>query len=291
MPYLQLSLANNPKGSDPIDGFYSAINDQHPRLQLTRDNSKIVLTKSYADLQYSNRTITIIKEHAVPYKEHVFIYLRFDVTEWLDNPFFTALETINIIDSESSATLLEVVATRLNLNLRAEGFWVESTHMDFTGGEVTPNFLLTATNDNLWFMGSKILWIHNGETDPTGGDYSYTVTLKSVDWFKSNGPIIKSMDFLLAGAVVGTINLEDIKLMTGDATFILGSGLKVLNLGSTVKMRLRSIAPIAEYDSFKITFRHGLVWDTSFDYSDAKIPADASTAITAEALETSVTLP
>lgn len=164
MRQFTLNLSDNPRGADPKTGLYAGINRLYSSLGLQANNSSIVKLISSATPTEPGRAFVRIQKGEDISDIYDFYFTRFDITQYVKNPFWTASQITQAKAAKNSAGLIQLIANRANMNFRAADFWSDATAIDYTGGVVTPNFLFKALYNNIYFYGEVNLWLHNGQS-------------------------------------------------------------------------------------------------------------------------------
>lgn len=157
---LNVSLADNARGTTPIVNLYRLITQQYPTLGLTQANTKIALLIAHTDQQNPNRAFLQLQRTTAPFLVYEFQYDRFNVADLLVNPVFTALELPSKVALTNSAALLAAVASKQNLNFTPADFWVDTTSIEYAGGSVKPNWILKSRFDSIFWCGEFNLHLH-----------------------------------------------------------------------------------------------------------------------------------
>lgn len=88
-----LNLADNPRGQDPRIGFFKAVTTAYPDLGLSEDKSIIVMVMDSATIDEPNRAFVRIQKDATNSAVYYdFLYNRFNVNDYIKNPYWTASE-------------------------------------------------------------------------------------------------------------------------------------------------------------------------------------------------------
>lgn len=160
MKFIQLDLSKNPLGSDPVENFYRLLVEQYPDDNLTSQNSSIVSVYNYQD-RYSETTARVtISENSHPLNKHIYYIKRFNLEEFIKNPFFSSVEIATVKAMNNSYDLLNYIADKLNVNITEHDVLIEHSYIDYTGGTTTPNWLMQTIESSLWFYGKINLWLH-----------------------------------------------------------------------------------------------------------------------------------
>lgn len=157
---LNVTLADNVRGSTPITNLYRLITQQYPALGLTQANSKITLLIAHSDALNPNRAFLQVQRTTAPFQVHEFQYDRFNVGDLLVNPVFTALELPSKVALTNSVALLAALATKVNLNFTPADFWVDAASIEYAGGSVRPNWILKSRFDSIFWCGEFNLHLH-----------------------------------------------------------------------------------------------------------------------------------
>lgn len=166
MRQISITLADNPLGASPLVGLYKAINTRYASLGLTQANSRVLRVQPAATQERPNQSVVFIQKGTSYDTIYDFYYDRFNINEYVKNPYWTAEEVIKVKDMESSAEVLNEVAKKSKLNLTASDAWTSDTSIDYTGGIVGPNWLLKSTYNSIYFTGELVLWLHSGGNTP-----------------------------------------------------------------------------------------------------------------------------
>lgn len=165
MRNISIKLEDNPISGDAITGLYTAINTSYPELNLTKENSTIIDIRSAIYKSEPNRTRLFIKKNDVPDLYFEFFYNRFNVNDLFTNPYFEGNEISTIQSIETSVELLEYIKEKSSINLSEKDFWVDKAGIDYSGGEITPNWILRSMDNSPYFTGTITLWLHNGNPE------------------------------------------------------------------------------------------------------------------------------
>ena len=166
MRRISISLDDNPIGADPLIGLYNGINAEHAELELTQENSVVILVKAAATRQRPLQTVVIIQKDNDYDKTYEFYYDRYDVNEYIKNPYWTSEEEAIVRALDNSADLLVEIANKSGLNLTEKDVWINDTSIRYTGGTKTPNWLFKSIFNSIYFTGELVLWLHSGGADP-----------------------------------------------------------------------------------------------------------------------------
>lgn len=155
------AIADNPKGANPENSIYIAINKLFPALGLNQTNSKIIDTQPAALPTSPNMKRVLVEKDNDYEKRYDFFYECYLLENVFVNPLFTASEIAAVQAIKTSAKLLEYIQNKFGRNLPTKDFWVSDTSIDYTGGEKRPNFCLEAVSTAQWYTGSTIihLWV------------------------------------------------------------------------------------------------------------------------------------
>ncbi|HFH4532003.1 TPA: hypothetical protein ACGJ7A_004679 [Pseudomonas aeruginosa] len=167
-----LNLADNPRGQDPRIGFFKAVTTAYPDLGLSEDKSIIVMVMDSATIDEPNRAFVRIQKDATNSAVYYdFLYNRFNVNDYIKNPYWTASEVTVVQGLKNSEALVAYVANKAKLNFTASDIWLEISNITYTGGKKQPNFLFKAIDSSLWWRGWLNLWLHSGgDVDPDPPD-------------------------------------------------------------------------------------------------------------------------
>lgn len=152
------AVQDNPRGSNPENSVYIAINKLFPELGLTQANSKIIDTQPAAttDLPYLKRVLVL--KGSNPNDTFEFFYSCYYLPQIFPRDVFATQEQLDhALSLKTSAELIEYIGLANNLNLRAEDFWVSDNSIEFTGGTKTPNWLMKAKYNAQWYLGETII--------------------------------------------------------------------------------------------------------------------------------------
>ncbi|AEH03605.1 hypothetical protein AVT69_gp180 [Pseudomonas phage PhiPA3] len=177
MRRITLKLADNPIGANPLVGLYKAITATYANLGLTQANSAVIKIQPAATLEEPNLTIVVVRKDNDPNKDYEFFYNRFNINTYINNPYWTEAEVPVVQAINNSKELLAKIATKSTLNLTEKDVWVNIASIDYAGGTITPNWLMTCISNSVYFTGKLILWLHGGggpgpDPEPGDGDYS-----------------------------------------------------------------------------------------------------------------------
>lgn len=163
MYVVKLNLEDNEIGSNPEYGLYKSIGDTYPELELNSENSTIIKVIAAESREFRNRACATISRNAQPDETYVIFFDRWDINEFISNPYFQQEELEEIQELSSSEALLEKIRNKSGLNFTPETHWVDKSSIDYTGGEVGPNFLLKTIYNSIYFKGEIVLWLHSPE--------------------------------------------------------------------------------------------------------------------------------
>ncbi|QBX32340.1 hypothetical protein [Pseudomonas phage PA1C] len=179
MRQISISLTDNPIGASPLVGLYKAINAKYSSLGLTQANSRVIRVQPAATKERPNQTVVFIQKGTSYDTIYDFYYDRFNLNDFIENPYWTASEVEELQQMENSTEVLGEVARKSTLNLTKSDIWVNDTSIDYTGGQVGPNWLLKSIYNSLYFTGELVLWLHSGgdgpgpEPEPIDGFYEH----------------------------------------------------------------------------------------------------------------------
>jgi hypothetical protein len=160
MNFFTLPLADNILGSDPVVHLYKALTAAFPELGLTRANSKIIKIQPAVTDRDPTRTYLLIQKGNSPQDVHEFFYLRYDINHYLKNPIFDTAEALAAAQLQSSAKLVETIATKVNLNFRPSDFWTSISTLQFSGGTNPPNWHMRSVYNSVYWCGDMVVWLH-----------------------------------------------------------------------------------------------------------------------------------
>lgn len=165
MKTVELNLTKNPLGSDPLVNFYQLLNEQYPEDNLTLSNSKVFTVYNYQNQYTKSLARVAIVRNEDPVDVLVYFVKRFDLRRFIQNPFFSNAELAEVQAIDNSYDLMRYIANKTGLNLTTEDLLVERSYIEYSGGSVTPNWLLNTREQSLWFYGHFNLWLHGGADD------------------------------------------------------------------------------------------------------------------------------
>lgn len=147
-------------GANSLDIFYQCINASNPSLGLTKTNSTILLVQPFGWSQSPKTTITRIQQNSAPYKVYEFLYDRLDINNALGTPVLSATDILAVKLMLNSATILDFLAKKYNRPWTPDDVWVDTSYIEFTGGKVTPNWLMKTRYNSLFWWNERIVQIH-----------------------------------------------------------------------------------------------------------------------------------
>lgn len=160
MKFVRLDLSKNPLGSNPVDNFFTVLQEQYPDDGITKDNANILSVYNYQD-RYSETTARVeIAKNEAPLVKYIYYVKRFNLEQFIKNPLFTSVEINTVRAIENSFDLLKYIADKLNINLTEHDIFIEHGYIDYSGGTITPNWLMQSIESSLWFYGKINLWLH-----------------------------------------------------------------------------------------------------------------------------------
>lgn len=129
----------------------------YPEYGYTVDNCKVISIQSAASPEYPLRTRVLIEKDKV---QTPFFYDRFDINTLLTNPLWTDEELVAIKQLRTSQELITAIATKTGYNFGINGFWSSDNSVDYSGGEVTPNWYMEAVYNSTYWHGAMSIWLH-----------------------------------------------------------------------------------------------------------------------------------
>lgn len=160
MKTFELPLNVNTLGSDPILHLYNALTATYPDDGLTRANSRILKIQPSATTSYPNLTYLRIQKGDDPQDIYEYYYNRYDINDYLTNPIFTTSEALQASKLPNSVKLVDAISAKVQLNFLSSDFWTSINSLDFSGGTVTPNWLMQSAYDSVYWCGSMYVWLH-----------------------------------------------------------------------------------------------------------------------------------
>ncbi len=160
MKLFELPIDVNTLGSDSVDHLYNALNESFPEDEVTRTNSTILKIQPAVTDTYPNLTYLKIQKGDNAEDVFEYFYNRYNINDYLVNPIFNDSEALQASRLPDSVKLVEAIANKTQLNFQSTDFWTSINSLDFSGGVVTPNWLMQATYDSVYWCGSMYLWLH-----------------------------------------------------------------------------------------------------------------------------------
>ena len=148
------------KGVDPIAVYYARLHATYPALDLTRDNSTILLVQGMGTPDAPDDTIVRISQMDQPWKIHEFVHNRFDLGKIIPTPTFNTTDLTAIAGFNGSAKLVEYMATKFNRAFTPESIWTELASIPAAGGTTSPNWYMKAVWDSMFWYGEKLVRLH-----------------------------------------------------------------------------------------------------------------------------------
>lgn len=151
---------DNPRGANPEDSIYIAINKLYPEFGLTQANSKIIATQPAVTEIYPHMKRILVQKGDDLNEQYAFFYNCHSVP-LVFSSIFTP-EQIEIASKlKTSAELISWIGEANSLNMRPEDWWCSTTSITYTGGTKGPNFLLKAKYNAQWYIGEIVtpLWV------------------------------------------------------------------------------------------------------------------------------------
>lgn len=165
MLMIELDLKDNPIGADPKVGLYKAINRKYASYKLTTANSKVIDLRSYSR-STDPRLTRVVIQHNTTFEYYEFYYSRFDLNEYIRNPFWNPSDRSALSKLKNSLDLITMISRKTGLNLNEDTHWVDRNGLELVGGSVTPNFSLRSLYNSVYFVGDQILWLYVEEDSP-----------------------------------------------------------------------------------------------------------------------------
>ena len=162
---IELDLKDNPIGADPKVGLYKAVNRKYASYKLTAANSKVIDLRSYSR-STDPRLTRVVIQHNTTFEYYEFYYSRFDLNEYIRNPFWTPSDRSALSKLKNSLDLIKLIGRKTGLNLNDNTHWTDLNEIKLAGGSVTPNFSLRSLYNSVYFVGDQILWLHVEEDSP-----------------------------------------------------------------------------------------------------------------------------
>ena len=159
MLVIELDLKDNPIGADPKVGLYKAINRKYASYELTTANSKVIDLRSYNRSTDTSLT-KVVCQRKILFGFYEFYYSRFDLKEYISNPFWSPSDQSALSKLKNSLDLITMISLKTGLNLNEDTHWVDRSELKLAGGSVTPNFSLRSLYDSVYFVGDQILWLY-----------------------------------------------------------------------------------------------------------------------------------
>lgn len=129
----------------------------YPEYGYTVDNCKVISIQSAASPEFPLRTRIVIERDEV---QTPFYYNRFDISELITNPLWTDAELVAIKALPNSQELVTAIANKTGYNFGINGFWTSNNSIDYSGGEVTPNWYMKAVYNSTYWCGNTTIWLH-----------------------------------------------------------------------------------------------------------------------------------
>lgn len=162
---IELDLADNPIGADPKVGLYKAINRKYASYELSLTNSKIIDLRSYSR-STDPRLTRVVIQHNTTFEYYEFYYSRFDLNEYISNPFWTPSDQSALSKLKNSLDLVKMIGSKVGLNLNDDTHWVDQHSLNLAGGSVTPNFSLRSLYNSVYFVGDQVVWLYVDSPEP-----------------------------------------------------------------------------------------------------------------------------
>lgn len=162
MQLIELKLADNTTGKDPVDGLYKAINTSFASLGLTKANSKILSIQPAAYPGRPFMTRVLVQKGENISAQYAFFYDRFHIRDWVSKSMFTASDLTQVAKLKSADELIKYIATKTKQNFLPIDFWSDPAVIPLTGGSNPPNWLMEARADSVYWTGEIVVWLHSG---------------------------------------------------------------------------------------------------------------------------------
>jgi len=160
MKTFELPIDVNKLGSDPLVHLYNALNSTYPADGLTSANSRILKIQPAATASNPNLTYLRIQKGENEGDIYEYFYNRYNINDYLKNPIFTSSEAVRASKLPDSVKLVGMISTKVKLNFLGSDFWTSINSLDFSGGTVTPNWLMQSTYNSIYWCGSMYVWLH-----------------------------------------------------------------------------------------------------------------------------------
>lgn len=148
------------KGVDPIAVYYARLKATYPAIDLTRDNSTIILVQGMGNADAPEDTVVRISQMDQPWVIHEFVHNRFDLGKIIPTPTFNSTDLTAIASITNSVKLVEYMATKFNRAFTADSIWTELASIPSAGGSVQPNWYMKAVWDSMFWYGDKLVRLH-----------------------------------------------------------------------------------------------------------------------------------
>lgn len=151
----------NTYGADTLQLMIDGINRHNPDLQLTKANSKILMTMPYGDPSLDRLTIIRIQKGEDISDVYEFVYSRHDINDVAaGKPALTTIDKDTLKAMDNSEAMLKYIAQKFNVAYTPDDFWVSPNSKEYTGGTTQPNWLMKTQYKSLCWWNEMIVHLH-----------------------------------------------------------------------------------------------------------------------------------
>lgn len=154
----------NTPGSDTHALLFIQLKQQYPSLNIGELHF-VKNIQHFPETYKPERTLLEIGHRLDPGYSQRFVYNRYRLTRYVDNPIFDISE-LDTVQSMSAVELAMFLTNKLNLNISPLDFLIEPAGISYTGGEQRPNWRLQPKPDSPFWYDSKIIWLWAANETP-----------------------------------------------------------------------------------------------------------------------------
>ena len=161
---LTIPFAANTPGTNTLELLFQQLAGQYPQFTISPATHVIRRVQHFSMPYRPERSIVIVGSLVDPKIELRFVYDRYRVSRYLNNPLFNETEIPQVQDMDASQ-LAQYLTQKFNLNFHGQDFLIELAGITYTGGTLRPNWRLQARPESPFWYDDKIIWLHSGESE------------------------------------------------------------------------------------------------------------------------------
>jgi hypothetical protein len=158
MLYTDIDYLAMTYGADKWQLVLDRININHPTLQFTKANCKLLKSMPYGDTAKPLLGYLQIQKGEATYE---FLYGRHNISDVASGkPVLTTADKTALKAMNTSEAMLDYIAKKWNVAFTSDDFWVSPNSKDYTGGTTQPNWLMKSQYSALGWWGEMIVHLH-----------------------------------------------------------------------------------------------------------------------------------